>query len=433
MDYIKENIKDGVNLHLIINDNFKTDYTVIFLTVPLEKETVTQNALIPAVLKRGCSKYDNFKKITEELEMMYGAFLECGVDKEGDNLILKFFIESINDNFLPEKNNNIIKSIDMLINIVFNPILENGKFKENYINTEKQNLELLINTQKDDKDQYAYEKCINIMYKDTGFGLNKYGSIESLNKINSENLYEHYKNLINDSKIDIFISGNINKEEIINQIKDNQFIKSLKPREGKINENHYKKELKQKIENAQEKIEEMDVSQGKLVIGLDILPNDLGDFRFIAILYNAIFGDGVNSKLFQIVREKESLAYTAKSLYINKKNNIFIKCGIEISKYEKTVNLIKQLLEDMKNGNFTEEDLQVAKEYIIAGINCIEAEQDTQIIFLFGQELSNLHLTVEEYKKNIEEVKHEDIVKLANLIQLNTIYFLRNGGKNADN
>lgn len=50
----------------------------------------------------------------------------------------------------------------------------------------------------------------------------------------------------------------------------------------------------------------MDVTQGKLVIGLDILPNNLGDFRFISIVYNGIFGGGVNSKLFQIVREKKA-------------------------------------------------------------------------------------------------------------------------------
>ena len=97
--------------------------------------------------------------------------------------------------------------------------------------------------------------------------------------------------------------------------------------------------------------------QGKLVIGLDILPNELGDFRFISILYNAIFGNGVSSKLFQIVREKESLAYTAKSEYIAQKNNIFIRCGIECQNYEKATELIKKLLEDMKNGEFSEEDI----------------------------------------------------------------------------
>ncbi len=426
MNYIKKEIKDGVNLHLIINDNFKTDYVVFFLTVPLEKETVTQNALIPNVLKSGCQKYPNYKKIVEELEMMYGAEFDCGVDKEGDNLIIKFFINSINDSFLPEKNNNIEKSLKILTEIIFNPLIENDKFKEEYINIEKQNLELLINSQKDDKDEYAFERCINIMYKDSGFGLSKYGKIVDLEKINSENLYKHYKQLIDTAKIDIFISGNFEKEKITSEVETNELIQKIKERKEKININHFKKEIKNKIENPEVKQEKMEITQGKLVIGLDILPNNFEDFRFIALLYNAIYGDGVNSKLFQIVREKESLAYTAKSMYIPKKNNIFIRCGIEIEKYEKTLELSKRLLEEMKNGEFTDDDFEKAKKYILAGINSIEAEQDTQIIYLFGQELSKLPLTVEEYREKIISIKKEEIIEFAKSIQINTIYFLRN-------
>ena len=43
------------------------------------------------------------------------------------------------------------------------------------------------------------------------------------------------------------------------------------------------------------------------------------DLRYIASLYNAILGGGANSKLFQNVREKESLAYTAGSSYVRTK------------------------------------------------------------------------------------------------------------------
>lgn len=433
MKYINEKIKDGVNLHLIINDNFKTDFTVVFLSVPLEKEYVTKNALLPAVIKDGSTSFPNYKKLTEELEMMYGASFDCGIDKNGDNLILKFYIETINDNYLPKENDNINKSIKILLDLICNPLIENNGFKKGYVDLEKKNLELLINAQKDDKNIYAFEKCINIMYKNSGFGLSKYGKIEDLAQITEQNLYEQYKKLISEAKIDIFVSGNFEQEKISKEVKENEFIQKLNPRQEKINTNHYKNEIKEKIENPEEMTEDMNVAQGKLVIGLDILPNDFDDFRFIAIMYNAIFGGGVNSKLFQIVREKESLAYTAKSEYISQKNNIFIRCGIECENFEKTTNLIKKLLEDMKAGNFTEDDLKKAKEYIDSGIDAIEAEQDTQIIYKFGQELSKLPLTTEEYKANIQKVTKEDIVKFANLVQINTIYFLRNGGKNADN
>ena len=136
-------------------------------------------------------------------------------------------------------------------------------------------------------------------------------------------------------------------------------------------------------------------------------------------------GDGANSKLFQNVREKAGLAYTARSNYIIQKNNIFIRCGIEIENYEKTVEIIKEQLEDLKKGNFSDEDLQNSKEYIFSGIKAIYAEQDTGIIYSFGQEISPLPITPEEYKERIEKVTKEQVVEFAKCIDINTIYFLK--------
>lgn len=433
MRYTKREIKEGIKVHLIKNDNFKTDFTVVFLTIPLEKENITKNALIPAILRSGSHKYETYQKISEELEMLYGASFDCGIDKTGDNLVLKFYIESINDNYLPQINNNLEKVLEILLDIVFDPKVTNDEFEAEYIEIEKRNLEMIIKAQKDDKDQYAYDRCINIMYNNSGYGLSKYGNLEDLQAINSHNLYEQYKELIDNAKIDIIISGDYEEEKILNYVETNELIKELNPRKEKININKYSTEIKDKKDKANEINEELDIVQGKLVIGLDILPNELGDFRFISILYNAIFGNGVSSKLFQIVREKESLAYTAKSEYIAQKNNIFIRCGIECQNYEKATELIKKLLEDMKNGEFSEEDITKAKDYILAGVDAINEEQDSQILFLFGQELTKMPLTIEEHKNNIQKVTKEQIVEFANKIQLNTIYFLKNGGNNADN
>ena len=421
MEYLKREIKQGVTLHLINNKNFKTDFTVFFLSLPLEKETITKNALLPAVLRSGCKKYQSYQKIIEELEMLYGAAFDCGVDKTGDNLVLKFFIESINDNYLPSKNNNLEKVINILTEIIFNPQVQNGAFNETKVELEKKNLEMIINAQKDNKDFYAYDKCIKTMYKNQAYGLS------------NKNLYEQYKQIIDTCKIDIIVSSDFQAEEVEKIINKNKLIQAIKPREEKIKINDIKKEIKDIIENPEEIKEELDVTQGKLVIGLDILPNRFDDFRYITIVYNAIFGNGVSSKLFQIVREKESLAYTTKSEYVVQKNNIFIRCGIECDKYQKTLDLIKKLLDDMKKGDFTDEEITKAKDYILAGVDSISEEQDSQILFLFGQELSKRSITIDEYKEKIKNVTRDEIIEIANKIQINTIYFLRNGGENADN
>ena len=179
----------------------------------------------------------------------------------------------------------------------------------------------------------------------------------------------------------------------------------------------------QKLEQEVVIKEPMDVTQGKLVLGLTIEKNDL-DSKYVTLVYNTILGGGANSKLFQNVREKASLAYTAGSNYVRQINNIFVRCGIEISNYEKALDIIKQQLEDIRQGNFSNKDLENAKTTIISTIKFIPDEQDTGITYYFGQELSNNNIGFEEYEQRVQNVTKEQIMELAKGINIHTIYFL---------
>ena len=144
------------------------------------------------------------------------------------------------------------------------------------------------------------------------------------------------------------------------------------------------------------------------------------------MIYNSLLGGSANSKLFQNVREKASLAYTASSSYYRFKNNIFINCGIDIPNYQKALEIIKKQIEDMKNGDFTDEEIENAKNGIIASIKTIDDEQDTEITYYFGQELSGTKTSLEEYIENIQKVNKADVLEVAKQISINTIYFLKN-------
>lgn len=423
MSYTIKEIKQGIKVHCIETKKFKTNLMTAVITLPLNRERVTFNSVIPAVLKRGTENLKTQEEIAKKLEEMYGAEFDCGIEKIGDNHVLKFYLETLNDNFIPKdyKENLTAESINLLLDIIFNPYTENNKFKEEYVEAEKNNIKLLIQAKIDNKDAYALNSCIEEMYKGKPYGLYKYGYIEDLEKINAQNLYEYYKEIIEKAKIDIFFSGDINAKEIEQEVEKNCKIKELVGRDAKIIVNKEEKQ-KQEIKNKEDK---MDVTQGKLVIGLDVNYTS-EDAKFPISIYNVILGESATSKLFQNVREKASLAYTARSNYVRQKSNIFIRCGIEIENFDKALEIIKKQLEDMKNGDFTEEDLENAKKYMISGITSIQDEQDSEVTYYIGQELSEKFTTFEEYAKKIEEVSMQDVKDVANSIDINTIYFLRN-------
>lgn len=314
--------------------------------------------------------------------------------KTGDNHIFKFYLESINEEFLPEKEEIAQKCLEILFDIVFNPLIEGDKFKEEYVQGEKENIKQIIQSKIDNKSKYALDRCIEEMFKDQAYGLYKYGYVEDLEKITPQSLYEYYKKLINNCKIDIFCSGIIESKHIENIVQENELIKSANPRKAEYVVNN---ETTEEVEIKQEKVVEdhMQVTQGKLVIGLTVNDTKEGS-KYTASLYNAILGGGANSKLFQNVREKESLAYTAGSNYVRQKNSIFIRCGIEIENYEKALQTIKQQLEDIKMESLMRKYRKL-KNLIIESVKSIPSEQDTEITYYYGQELSSEFTTIDQY------------------------------------
>lgn len=422
MSYKKENIKKGVNVHKINTNKFKTNLFAIFLTTNLDRKTITQNALLASVLRRGTKNMTTQEEISKNLENMYGASFDCGVEKSGNNHIIKFFIESINNNFLPSQENLSKECMEILLDIAFNPYLENGKFKQEYVDGEKENLKQLIQGKIDNKARYAYDRCIEEMYKNEPYGLYKYGYIEDLDKITPESLYQYYTELIKNAKIDIFVSGELN-DEIISEIKENEIVKKLPEREAKYSINS-QDEQKTKIEKPNTVTESMQITQGKLIIGLDVL-NASKENKYATSVYNVILGGSANSKMFQNVREKASLAYSAGSNYLRQKDNIIIKCGIDIPNYEKALEIIKEQLKQMENGDFTQEDIQNAKILISSTVGSIPETQDSEITYYLAQELSDEFVSISDYVSKIKEVTKEQIVQIAKNIQINTVYFLK--------
>ena len=431
------------------NNKFKTNEIAVFVTIKQTKENATKNALIPAVLRRGSANFQNQLEISKKLENMYGASFNCGVDKSGDYIILKFFIETINNEYSDSKENLAQEAFNLLTDIVFNPLVENDGFNINYVKQEKDNLAKIINSKKDDKANYAYQRCVEEMFKNNPYGIYKYGSLQDLEKINEKNLYEYYLNIIQNSPIFIYINGknanSINVDENIN----NNFKIALNNNSNEYNEND---DLQEKNENAEIEDnknkdiednknieivdnknaeivalqpinivkEKLDVTQGKLIIGL----NAPSENKYAVTMYNTILGGGANSKLFQNVREKESLAYYASSRYIRRKNAIIIRTGIELANYDKAVKVIKEQLEEMKKGNISDYELSSAKTLILASLKLIPESQEDIMAFDFDQDVFNENLTFEQYYKKIENITLNEIIDVANQVRINTIYYL---------
>ena len=402
-----------MKVNRIATNKFKTNEIAIFLSMPLERENITKNALLPKVLMRGSENFKTQLEISKKLEDMYGASSNCGIDKIGDYCVLKFYIQSIGNKYALNGEEIAQDSINLITDIIFNPYTENNAFNTQYVEQEKENLLKIIESKKDNKSMYAYNRCIEEMFAKEPYSLYKYGYKEDLESINEKNLYEYYKQMLEKCRIEIFING-----IDANEIKIPSGLENLGDNfEEKVNNTDINNE-----EKVKEIKETLDVTQGKLIIGL----NANAENKYAVSMYNIVLGGGANSKLFQNVREKQSLAYSASSNYVRRKNAIFIKTGIELANYDKALKVIKEQLEEMKNGNITDNEIEAGKELVIGTLKSIPESQEDTIGFSYDQSLFGDNVTIEEYIENMKNITKEQIVEVAQNITINTIYYLTN-------
>lgn len=411
------NISEGMNLHLLRTDKFNTVTIVFLIRRKLSKDEVTLNALIPKVLIRGCEKYPSSKSISIKTEMMFGASVDTEIMKKGDEQIIELYME------VYDKKDTISEAIEFAKEILLKPLVCDGGFNEDYVNSEKANLYNEIKSRINDKKEYAKQRCIELMFKNEPFGLYGDGYIEDLDSINRMNLYEHYKKILQESPMEIMVLGNVSQEFIIDKLKE-QF--SEIERNNTINICFEKSNLNvEAVKGYKEKIE---VNQGKLCMGFRTgILADSNDY-FALLVGNEILGGGANSKLFANVREKQSLCYYINSIIFRFKSTIFIQSGIENKDYQRVSKMIVKEVNNVKRGGFTRIDLANAKKTLINNFLAMADYNNMTMDFYTNQIIIDDKKDIKDFVSIINGVSKRDVISAFENVKADTVYFL--GGEN---
>ncbi len=408
----------GIHLNMIETDKFKSNLLSYYFVRPLARREITFNALIPLVLKKASKNYQTNLEIDRKLEELYGANLSMGVNKRGEKQIIRYTMQWASEKYAKEEGLDK-EAVDMLHEMIFNPYLVDGGFDGDYVDLEKSNLDRIIQSKINDKRDYAIERCLDNMCKNERFSNHVLGYSEDIDEINRKNLYQHYESLIQTSPIEIFYLGSYD-EKLLEHLKEiNTMAREelVYIREDSIRDHVYTKNMVK---------ESLDINQGKLVVGYRSGIKHDDDLYEALVLANRIFGGGSNSKLFLNVREKESLAYYIASRLYKNKSIILVDSGIEFEDMDKTLSIIDQELQKLKNGEISDEEISIAKEGVKSRLKSIEDSGYAITEYNFDQSLTGKFQTRQEQADSYDQVTKDEIIEAANTLTMDTIYFMTN-------
>lgn len=415
-DIKKTELAENVFLHYINDTKHKTDYCHIYFSFPATEESVTKAELLRRVLGRGCRKYPTQASLNAELDMNYGASLALSTAKESDRVAFVMALSTMKDAFAMKGEHIFARALQVAMSLINDPLVKNGGFLEEYMESEKRNQADDIRAQINNKGAYSKLRFIGKMFEGEPYAINPKGNEEILGGIDGRELYRFLGELLKTATCNIFFVGEVEEGEVVSLFREHfDKIERCVPEQAE--------QTPKKTATAPRTFEEsLDINQSHLWLGFRT-PVDFSHPDYLKFaLFNMVLGGDVSSRMFMNIREKLSLCYTCYSGLDGARGALFAYAGIDKGNLEKTREAFFGELESIKAGDITDEETDDAKRAFVNRMREIEDNPSYLAPWLYPR--LNTPRLPERDAEAIEKLGVSDIAEAAGKITLDTIYFL---------
>ena len=415
MEYIKKDL-GSYSLHLIKTNQFKTITVRIAFRSPVVKDEITLRNVLCDMFLQSSGKYPSKRELTIAAQELYAADIETHNSRLGNYNNLDVYLTVLHDKYTEER--NFKSALQFLNEIVFHPDVCNQKFSSEKLEIVKSTMRSNLSSLKEDGASYSLLRLFEVMDKTRVSSYRMVGYLEDLDKVTPETLYQYYQKMIHSDMVDVFVIGDIDFKEMTEMIRQVIPIKTVKRQKIPYLLDDVRPRVKRMFEK-----EKIDTSQSKLAIGCRCYKLSSYERNYVLTLYNIILGGSGDSKLFKEVREKNSLCYVINSVPNKLDLLVLIRAGIDKENYSKTLELIDKQLQSMRKGNFSDDEIKVAKEYFCTALDEVMDNPNRILDNYYMMELLGTD-DLEEKRHKIMGVSKADIIKVAKKIKMDTVFLL---------
>lgn len=378
-------------------------------------------ALAAGLLRRGCSAYPDMMSLSRRLEELYGAGLSIDVNRLGERQNLNVRFRVANDRFVGEDSSALRNGMDLIREILTDPVLEDGGFRKAECEQERTNLIRSIRGLLDDKMAYAHRQLLAAMFTGEPYSLFEWGTEEDALKLDAKQVLEDHFLRLGQAPIEAYAVGDLDADQV-KQI--GEMLSSLSKRKGI---EPVMQEQWVDPRPADLVTEELALAQSKLLIGYRLDTRGMDDREYFALsVYNAVLGSGSSySKLFREVREERSLAYYAHSSMDRLKGFMLLSAGVAAAKWEEAAAVMREQVGAMKKGDFSDEDITVAKGVILNSLTSLNDSPSQAADFVMAARAVGRSPDVAEVSRRIEAVTRDDLLEVAGRPVEQTTYLLK--------
>lgn len=410
----RRKIADGVYFSSITDKRYKKNLISVAFSTQLSEDTATENVIVPVLLTKCNSKLPTYKAFNNKMSRLYASGIGGTAGRQYDLQTISFGAYYLDDIYAlsGEKMTGIMT--DILIDCLTSPVTENGVFSEKFVELEKKTVIDNIETAINDKRSYAIERAMKTICKGEPVSVCSYGTVEKAKLITPDSAYKAYRRMLETMPCEIICTGCSDFEGVAEK-----FAAAFE-KVGRHDIENTTIALSPVKTQTEEVTERLTVNQSKLVLGFKSHSDD----DAALVLLQKIFGGTTSSKLFRNVREKMSLCYYCSAARNDLKGIMLVNSGVENENIEKTKEAVIDQLEEIKNGNFTNEDINFAEMAIKNDFKSVADSAGNVSNWYFDCIRKNDIVTPEEKLGRYLGVSKERIIAAAKSMVLDSVYVL---------
>lgn len=416
---IRTELMPGVWLTAVQTRKFKTSCWSLRLLTPLRRETAALNALLPRVLCQGTAHCPDQELLGATLDRLYGGTVGPIVSRRGEIHCIGLQGAFLDDAMTLDGAPIFPQAAELMGDLLLRPATRNGRLRAEYVDGERNNLLGEMGSIRNDRRRYAAFRLEQEMCREEPFGAGRLGSPEAAAKIRVKHLDRHYRNLLAESRMELYYCGSASPEEVRQAW--TEALMGL-PRRGRP---ALPETLVNVVpETVREVTETAPVRQTRLALGFRT-GCGIDSSRYPALrVTNALLGVGPNSRLFTHLREERSLCYAVSSSLEVHKGLIVVQCGVSGEQAEAAKEEILRQVEALKTGQFTAAELDAARRGVALRLRTVSDSQASMDHFWLDQAIAETPCTPEELAELVDEVTAEQVTECAGQIALDTVYTL---------
>ena len=401
-------------LHVIHTTAFKSVLVKVCFHSQIQKEKVTERNFLVNLLLCSTKQIPSKRELSMICQDLYAVEISSSNRRIGNFMDTTFTLSVLEDQYTEE--GNFKKCLELLHQIILEPNVSQKAFQTKDFEIVKAQLEADLKATRENLSRYSLIRALENLEEESPLSIRSDGYLEDLERITPASLYRHYEDMIASDMVDIYVIGNIDFDTVEQEITEIFQFKTFKKDKGMavLPSPKVPKKIRTVVEKEQ-------LTQTKLVIACRLCQLTDAQRNYPLTLYNIILGGSGDSKLFQEVREKNSLCYDIRSITNKADHCLLIVAGINKKGKEKAVKAILDELKKMAKGDFSEEDLLKAKEFYLSSFDVIEDSMSKLAESYYMMELLGVD-DIETRKKKMKEVSLEEIVEVAKKVKVDLVY-----------